>query len=114
MRTINICTDPDPSINKQKKFRKPWFLTFKVLRLLNGLKSLKTNVNVPRVSYKQKNLFLMTFLKANEEKSNIPIRSRIRNPVIQTRIRIRHETSRIRKENYLRPILMNVYCNALT
>jgi hypothetical protein len=25
----------------------------------------------------------MTFLKANEEKSNIPIRSRIPNPVIQ-------------------------------
>ncbi len=53
--SVIFCTDPDPSINKQKKQKNLGVLTF--LWLLNDLLLLKTEVYVPTVSTnKQKKL----------------------------------------------------------
>jgi hypothetical protein len=54
IRSIVICMDPDPSTNKQKIEKT---LVSTVLRLLNTCKSMKTVVNVPTVSNKQKFFF---------------------------------------------------------
>ncbi len=67
---------------KQKIFKKTLIST--VLWLINDLLSLKTNVNVPTVSNKQKNLSFVGFLKATYEKSRLWIR----HPMYGSKIRI--------------------------
>jgi hypothetical protein len=54
-RISNVCTDPDPSINKQKNSDKPWLLLICDFSMTFYL-SLKTDVNVPTVRNKQNNL----------------------------------------------------------
>jgi hypothetical protein len=67
---IIICTDPDPSINKEKN----WFYAFVTSEYWNLL-SLKTDVNVPvpTVSNKQKNYgknwFFVYICKATEKRA---------------------------------------------
>ncbi len=53
--SVIICTDPDTSINKQKKWEKPAFLLFFLNTILDFLSS-KTDVNVPPKSITQKSM----------------------------------------------------------
>jgi hypothetical protein len=77
-----ICTDPDPSINKQKNEEKPCFLLF--CDFFYFL-SLKNDVNVHSKRNKHKNLrekkkilFFVGILKVTDEKSGIRSQIRIR------------------------------------
>ncbi len=62
--------DPDPSINKQKSDKT---LISTILRLLFDFLSMKTDINVPSISNKQKNfgksLIFFRILSATDEKS---------------------------------------------
>jgi hypothetical protein len=72
IRIQRIHTFMDLSINKQKNLEKPWFLQFCHF-LLNNLISLKTDVNVPTVSNKQKKFeqkdFFCWHLEATKKRS---------------------------------------------
>ncbi len=77
IRILNICMDPDPSINKQKmKKPKPLFLLFCHFFLLFIL----NDVNVQKgLSIKtEKILFIVGILKVTDEKNRIRSQIRIR------------------------------------
>jgi hypothetical protein len=86
-----FCTDPDPSINKQKKVRTTLIST--ILWLLFhffDFLSIKIDVNVPSKSNKQKilkqNVFFVGILSATEEKGEVGSGST--KSVVRIRIRI--------------------------
>jgi hypothetical protein len=66
--------DPDPSIIKRKYSIKK-NLDFYCYVTSLWVLSLKTDVNVPSKSKKQKNLFFVDILKATDEKSRIRIQN---------------------------------------